>query len=188
MTDTIPVSSSTDWQAAFGFGSSTKPQDDDLGFDPFDITSKALADLIENELSVQDRSSTSFPNNHIPPAPGFTPQIPNSHHTAPTGKAPLLHPVSSIHIPPNCGLALCAFSQYPQLPQRPGYASFSFSGHTQTSRHSWLAMSAHSNLSQLNHSVTQHSSFLDLSLPSQQQLHNTGLGGIPITGEFIGCY
>ncbi|KYO17519.1 CCR4-NOT transcription complex subunit 4 isoform D [Alligator mississippiensis] len=50
--ETIPVSSSTDWQAAFGFGSS-KQQEDDLGFDPFDITRKALADLIEKELTAQ---------------------------------------------------------------------------------------------------------------------------------------
>ncbi|KAL4640681.1 CCR4-NOT transcription complex subunit 4-like isoform X1 [Arapaima gigas] len=58
--DTIPVSSSTDWQAAFGFGSS-KQQEDDLGFDPFDVTRKALADLIEKELSVQDASSPLSP-------------------------------------------------------------------------------------------------------------------------------
>lgn len=61
--DTIPVSSSTDWQAAFGFGSSAKQQqqqqDDDLGFDPFDVTRKALADLIEKELSVQEHSPLS---------------------------------------------------------------------------------------------------------------------------------
>jgi len=60
--DTIPVSSTTDWQAAFGFSStilpnvptsvpSEKPRlnDDDLGFDPWDESSKALADLIEQE-------------------------------------------------------------------------------------------------------------------------------------------
>ncbi|XP_062856782.1 CCR4-NOT transcription complex subunit 4 isoform X2 [Trichomycterus rosablanca] len=61
--DTIPVSSSTDWQAAFGFGSSAKQQqqqqEDDLGFDPFDVTRKALADLIEKELSVQEVSPHS---------------------------------------------------------------------------------------------------------------------------------
>lgn len=65
--DTIPVSSSTDWQAAFGFGSSAKQQqqEDDLGFDPFDVTRKALADLIEKELSVQEtspRSPSLLPN------------------------------------------------------------------------------------------------------------------------------
>uniref|UniRef100_A0A671STT1 CCR4-NOT transcription complex subunit 4 n=1 Tax=Sinocyclocheilus anshuiensis TaxID=1608454 RepID=A0A671STT1_9TELE len=67
--DTIPVSSSTDWQAAFGFGSSAKQQqqqqDDDLGFDPFDITRKALADLIEKELSVEEHSPLSpNPSSH----------------------------------------------------------------------------------------------------------------------------
>uniref|UniRef100_A0A3B3TH42 CCR4-NOT transcription complex subunit 4 n=1 Tax=Paramormyrops kingsleyae TaxID=1676925 RepID=A0A3B3TH42_9TELE len=56
--ETIPVASSTDWQAAFGFGSSKQPEDD-LGFDPFDVTRKALADLIEKELSVQDTSQLS---------------------------------------------------------------------------------------------------------------------------------
>ncbi|KAI3366534.1 hypothetical protein L3Q82_000669 [Scortum barcoo] len=59
--DTIPVSSSTDWQAAFGFGSSKQQQEDDLGFDPFDITRRALADLIEKELSVEDSLSSSLP-------------------------------------------------------------------------------------------------------------------------------
>ncbi|MCJ8734333.1 hypothetical protein PDJAM_G00234110 [Pangasius djambal] len=72
--DTIPVSSSTDWQAAFGFGSSAKQQqqEDDLGFDPFDVTRKALADLIEKELSVQEaspRSPSVLPNGQprLPP-------------------------------------------------------------------------------------------------------------------------
>ncbi|KAI5617576.1 CCR4-NOT transcription complex subunit 4 [Silurus asotus] len=72
--ETIPVSSSTDWQAAFGFGSSAKQQqqEDDLGFDPFDVTRKALADLIEKELSVQEplpRSTSLIPNGQprLPP-------------------------------------------------------------------------------------------------------------------------
>ncbi|KAF7707582.1 hypothetical protein HF521_018800 [Silurus meridionalis] len=62
--ETIPVSSSTDWQAAFGFGSSAKQQqqEDDL----------ALADLIEKELSVQEplpRSTSLIPNGQprLPP-------------------------------------------------------------------------------------------------------------------------
>lgn len=181
--DTIPVSSSTDWQAAFGFGSSTKQQEDDLGFDPFDITSKALADLIEKELSVQDKTS---PMSHVTPAPGFPPHFPSSLHSA---KGPMLPPASSAHLPPNCGLAPRAFPhhlQHPQLSPRPGYGPFSLPGHTHTlaSRHSWLTMTARANLQHLNH-TTQHNSFLDLSLPPQQQ-HNTGLGGIPITGEFRG--
>ncbi|XP_017350013.1 CCR4-NOT transcription complex subunit 4 isoform X6 [Ictalurus punctatus] len=183
--DTIPVSSSTDWQAAFGFGSSAKQQDDDLGFDPFDITSKALADLIEKELSVQDK--TLSPMSHVTPAPGFPPHIPSSLHSA---KGPMLPPASSTHLPLNCGLAPRAFSnhlQHPQLSQRPGYNSFSLPGHAQTlaSRHSWLAMTARANLPHLNHTTQHNSSFLDLSLTpqQQQQQHSTGLGGIPITGS-----
>ncbi|XP_065223380.1 CCR4-NOT transcription complex subunit 4 isoform X2 [Planococcus citri] len=53
-----PVHSSEDWQAAFGFGTdhngeitddSVYRNDDDLGFDPFTETQKALAEMIENE-------------------------------------------------------------------------------------------------------------------------------------------
>ncbi|KAL7862946.1 hypothetical protein SRHO_G00119300 [Serrasalmus rhombeus] len=76
--DTIPVSSSTDWQAAFGFGSSAKQQqDDDLGFDPFDVTRKALADLIEKELSVQEASPRS------PTLPPHQPSLPNGQQRFP---------------------------------------------------------------------------------------------------------
>uniref|UniRef100_W5KW23 CCR4-NOT transcription complex subunit 4 n=1 Tax=Astyanax mexicanus TaxID=7994 RepID=W5KW23_ASTMX len=183
--ETIPVSSSTDWQAAFGFGSSTKQQEDDLGFDPFDITRKALADLIEKELTVQDKTSQPF--GHINPAPGF-PHGPlhSPLHSLPPGKGPLLPPGSSAHYPVNSGMPPHGFSQ---VPQRAVYNSFSFPSQTQVSRHSWLAMSARSNLPHLNHNATaapstaQHNSFLDLSLPpQQQQQHSTGLGGIPITG------
>ncbi|KAK1804372.1 hypothetical protein P4O66_020396 [Electrophorus voltai] len=80
--DTIPVASSTDWQAAFGFGSSAKQQqqDDDLGFDPFDVTRKALADLIEKELSVQEAPPCS------PTLPPHTAAIPNGQ---PRGPQPL---------------------------------------------------------------------------------------------------
>lgn len=188
LTDTIPVASSTDWQAAFGFGSSTKQQEDDLGFDPFDITSKALANLIETELSVQDK--TLLPMRHVTPAPGFPPHIPSSLHSA---KGTMLPPASSAHTPLNCGLAPRAFPhhlQHPQLSQRPGYALFSLPGHTQmlASRHSWLTMTTRANLPHLNHTTQHNSNFLDLSLPpqQQQQQHSTGLGGIPITGEFKG--
>ncbi|XP_066505051.1 CCR4-NOT transcription complex subunit 4 isoform X2 [Hoplias malabaricus] len=80
--DTIPVSSSTDWQAAFGFGSSAKQQqDDDLGFDPFDVTRKALADLIEKELSVQEaspRSPSLLP--HQPSLPNGQQRFPQLQH------------------------------------------------------------------------------------------------------------
>lgn len=53
--DTIPVSSATDWQEAFGFGQSSSTsscndwQDDDLGFDPLEESSRGLADLLEKE-------------------------------------------------------------------------------------------------------------------------------------------
>uniref|UniRef100_A0A3B4DL18 CCR4-NOT transcription complex subunit 4 n=1 Tax=Pygocentrus nattereri TaxID=42514 RepID=A0A3B4DL18_PYGNA len=182
--DTIPVSSSTDWQAAFGFGSSNKQQEDDLGFDPFDITRKALADLIEKELSVQDKTSLSM--SHMTPAHGF-PHVPvhSPLHSAPSSKGPLLPPASTAHFPANSVLPPRGFSQ---VSQRAVYNSFSFPSQTQASRHSWLAMSARSNLAHLNHNTTaapstvQHNSFLDLTLPAQQQQHSTGLGGIPITG------
>ncbi|XP_045176750.2 CCR4-NOT transcription complex subunit 4-like isoform X2 [Mercenaria mercenaria] len=53
--DTIPVNTTTDWQAAFGFGQTTNTnkskdwQDDDLGFDPLEESSRGLADLLEKE-------------------------------------------------------------------------------------------------------------------------------------------
>lgn len=49
MSDAIPVSSTTDWSAAFGFNQKEVPQDDDLGFDPCAESFKGLADLIEKE-------------------------------------------------------------------------------------------------------------------------------------------
>ncbi len=183
-TDTIPVSSSTDWQAAFGFGSSVKQQDDDLGFDPFDVTSKALADLIEKELSVQDKAS--LPMTGTRSAPGF-PHGPllGPLHNAPSMKGPLQPPTSS-HFTPNSSLPSRGFSQ---LPHRTVYNSLSFPGQTPTSRHSWMGMSMRNNLPHLNHtrapsSAAQHSSFLDLTLvPQQQHHHNMVLGGIHMTGK-----
>lgn len=162
----MPVSSSTDWQAAFGFGSSSKQQDDDLGFDPFDVTRKALADLIEKELSVQDQSPTSpGPFGHgsgLPPPP-----IPGASHHFPS-----------------------SLPRLPQLHHRPVYNSFSFpsSQNSQASqqqaatRHPWMGVPTRNNLTHLNHSASavSHSNFLDLNLPPQ---HNTGLGGIPISGS-----
>ncbi|XP_035859113.1 CCR4-NOT transcription complex subunit 4 isoform X2 [Sander lucioperca] len=168
--DTIPVSSSTDWQAAFGFGSSSKQQDDDLGFDPFDVTRKALADLIEKELSVQDQSPLSpgllshGGNNH---GPGLPPLNPN--------------PSSSHHFP-------SGLPRLPQLHHRAIYSSFSFPGSQNSqanqqqpsARHPWMGVPTRNNLTHLNHSASaaSHSNFLDLNLPPQ---HNTGLGGIPIS-------
>ncbi|CAL8359365.1 unnamed protein product [Lota lota] len=169
--DTIPVSSSTDWQAAFGFGSSSKQQDDDLGFDPFDVTRKALADLIEKELSVQDQS---------PLSPGLLPQghslltpHPNHHHHHPHPAASLHHHHFSVGPP-----------RLSQLHHRTIY-SFpgSQAGQPQPSaRHPWMAglPATRNNLTHLNHSAStaSHSNFLDLNLPHQ---HSTGLGGIPIS-------
>uniref|UniRef100_A0A3Q1J4X8 CCR4-NOT transcription complex subunit 4 n=1 Tax=Anabas testudineus TaxID=64144 RepID=A0A3Q1J4X8_ANATE len=167
--DTIPVSSSTDWQAAFGFGSSTKQQDDDLGFDPFDVTRKALADLIEKELSVQDQSPSSpgplaQGSSHGPNLPPLNPNPSTSHHF-PSG-----------------------LPRIPQLHHRAIYSSFSFPGsqNSQASqqqpatRHPWMGVPTRNNLTHLNHSASaaSHSNFLDLNLPPQ---HNTGLGGIPIS-------
>lgn len=171
-TETIPVSSSTDWQAAFGFGSSKQPEDD-LGFDPFDVTRKALADLIEKELSVQDQPSlspTSLQN--------------SSSHTT-TAKGPgsgFLHPAA----PTNANSLNSTFSVLPQrFPQfqqhRAVYNSFNFPG--QAARYPWMAFPRNS-IMHLNHTAnpTSNSNFLDLNLPPQ---HNTGLGGIPIAGRFI---
>ncbi|KAF3819376.1 hypothetical protein GH733_013526 [Mirounga leonina] len=164
---TIPVSSSTDWQAAFGFGSSKQPEDD-LGFDPFDVTRKALADLIEKELSVQDQPSlspTSLQNS-------------SSHTTMAKGPGSgFLHPAA----PTNANSLNSTFSVLPQrFPQfqqhRAVYNSFSFPG--QAARYPWMAFPRNS-IMHLNHTAnpTSNSNFLDLNLPPQ---HNTGLGGIPI--------
>uniref|UniRef100_A0A8D3A875 CCR4-NOT transcription complex subunit 4 n=1 Tax=Scophthalmus maximus TaxID=52904 RepID=A0A8D3A875_SCOMX len=166
--DTIPVSSSTDWQAAFGFGSSSKQQDDDLGFDPFDVTRKALADLIEKELSVQDQ---------CPSSPGPLGQ--GSNHGP--GLPPPNLSAASHHFP-------SGLPRLPQLHHRAIYSSFSFPGsqNSQASqqqpsaRHPWMGVPTRNNLTHLNHSASaaSHSNFLDLNLPPQ---HNTGLGGIPIS-------
>lgn len=173
-TDTIPVSSSTDWQAAFGFGSSSKQQDDDLGFDPFDVTRKALADLIEKELSVQDQT---------PSSPGPFPQ--GSNHGP--GLPPHANPGASHHF--SSGLP-----RLPQLHHRAIYSSFSFPGGQNSqagqqqpaARHSWMNVPTRNNFTHLNHSASaaSHSNFLDLNLPPQ---HNTGLGGIPISGTGHVC-
>ncbi|XP_048691396.1 CCR4-NOT transcription complex subunit 4 isoform X7 [Caretta caretta] len=167
--ETIPVSSSTDWQAAFGFGSS-KQQEDDLGFDPFDITRKALADLIEKELSVQDQPSLS----------PTSLQNPSLHTTTAKGSGSgFLHPAA----PSNANSLSSTFpvlpQRFPQFQQhRAVYNSFSFPG--QAARYPWMAFPRNS-IMHLNHTAnpTSNSNFLDLTLPPQ---HNTGLGGIPISG------
>ncbi|KAL6089302.1 hypothetical protein STEG23_030051 [Scotinomys teguina] len=139
--ETIPVSSSTDWQAAFGSGSSKQPEDD-LGFDPFDVTRKALADLIEKELSVQDQPSlspTSLQN--------------SSSHTT-TAKGPgsgFLHSAA----PTNANSLKSTFSVLPQrFPQfqqhRAVYNSFGFPG--QAARYPWMTFPCNS-IMHLNHTA-----------------------------------
>ncbi|XP_069084052.1 CCR4-NOT transcription complex subunit 4 isoform X4 [Pleurodeles waltl] len=163
--ETIPVSSSTDWQAAFGFGSS-KPQEDELGFDPFDITRKALADLIEKELSVQDQPSLS-PTSLQNPSPHTTAKGPGSGYLHPSAPTNSLGGTFSV-LP----------QRFPQFQHRAGYNSFSFPG--QATRYPWMSF-PRNNIMHLNHTAnpTSNSNFLDLNLAQQ---HNTGLGGIPIAG------
>ncbi|XP_078273134.1 CCR4-NOT transcription complex subunit 4-like isoform X4 [Rhinoraja longicauda] len=166
--ETIPVSSSTDWQAAFGFGSS-KQQEDDLGFDPFDITRKALADLIEKELSVQDQPSNV--GLHSPTA------LQTPSQTANKGIGGFLTPGSANTANsignsfPNSVLP----RRFPAFQHRAVYNSFSFPGQA---RYPWMAY-PHNSMMHLNHTATptSNSNFLDLNIPP----HNTGLGGIPIS-------
>ncbi|XP_072915039.1 CCR4-NOT transcription complex subunit 4 isoform X5 [Hemitrygon akajei] len=166
--ETIPVSSSTDWQAAFGFGSS-KQQEDDLGFDPFDITRKALADLIEKELSVQDQ-----PSNVGLTSPTAL-QTPSQ--TANKGIGGFLTPASATAANsignsfPNSVLP----RRFPAFQHRAVYNSFSFPGQA---RYPWMAY-PHNSMMHLNHTATptSNSNFLDLNIPQ----HSTGLGGIPIS-------
>ncbi|XP_078424663.1 CCR4-NOT transcription complex subunit 4 isoform X3 [Cetorhinus maximus] len=167
--ETIPVSSSTDWQAAFGFGSS-KQQEDDLGFDPFDITRKALADLIEKELSVQDQPSNT----------GLTSptSLQNPPQTANKGIGGFLTPSAATTANsignsfPNSILP----RRFPAFQHRAVYNSFSFPGQA---RYPWMAY-PHNSMMHLNHTATptSNSNFLDLNIPP----HSTGLGGIPISG------
>ncbi|KAE8613318.1 hypothetical protein XENTR_v10007668 [Xenopus tropicalis] len=165
--ETIPVSSSTDWQAAFGFGSS-KQQEDDLGFDPFDITRKALADLIEKELSVQDQPALSPTSLQNPPP----------HPAAKGPGSGFLHPTTAA----NANSIASTFSvlpqRFPPFQHRAVYNSFSFPG--QAARYPWMAF-PRNNIMHLNHTAnpTSNSNFLDLSHPPQ---HNTGLGGITVAG------
>ncbi|XP_069759309.1 CCR4-NOT transcription complex subunit 4 isoform X10 [Narcine bancroftii] len=167
--ETIPVSSSTDWQAAFGFGSS-KQQEDDLGFDPFDITRKALADLIEKELSVQDQ-----PSNVGLTSPTAL-QTPSQ--TANKGIGGFLTPASATTTNsignsfPNSVLP----RRFPAFQHRAVYNSFSFPGQA---RYPWMAY-PHNSMMHLNHTATptSNSNFLDLNISP----HSTGLGGIPISG------
>lgn len=140
-----------------------------MGFDPFDITRKALADLIEKELSVQDQPALS-PTSLQNPSPHTTAKGPGSSY---------LHPTAVTN-------ANSISSTFPGLPQRfppfqhrPVYNSFNFPG--QAARYPWMAF-PRNNIMHLNHTATptSNSNFMDLGHPPQ---HNTGLGGIPISGE-----
>lgn len=60
--DILPVDTQTDWQAAFGFDSEEKdPKDDDLGFDPWNESSKGLAALLETELQLSEEQKPPLP-------------------------------------------------------------------------------------------------------------------------------
>uniref|UniRef100_F6S5I8 CCR4-NOT transcription complex subunit 4 n=1 Tax=Ciona intestinalis TaxID=7719 RepID=F6S5I8_CIOIN len=75
--DTIPIKSSNDWEAAFGFRNipvmtsqtpqSTKQEesgDDDLGFDPWLECNKGLADLIAKESATSKSMVGTWPTNN----------------------------------------------------------------------------------------------------------------------------
>ncbi|XP_059168526.1 CCR4-NOT transcription complex subunit 4-like isoform X2 [Physella acuta] len=88
MADTLPVSSSTDWVAAFSFKNKEVPPEDDLGFDPCAESFKGLADLIEKENGMQQHYHLSLhqqnrlgspPQNSYPPHP--MPQSPHQNNT-----------------------------------------------------------------------------------------------------------
>ncbi|XP_055769750.1 CCR4-NOT transcription complex subunit 4-like isoform X2 [Salvelinus fontinalis] len=210
--DTIPVSSSTDWQAAFGFGSSKQQtSEDDLGFDPFDITRKALEDLIEKELSVQD----SLPSLSISPGPfpfhhhhSLLSSVPTKAGAGPPGELiPRNHFFSGLNSGLSSNHCYSQMHQHPQ--QRDVYNSFSFPGQplppssssssssssSQTGRPLWMTSSAAVGSAPTRNNFTthfggnrpasQHSSFLDLMLPSMRH-HSTGLGGIAMTESSIG--
>ncbi|CAL1535370.1 unnamed protein product [Lymnaea stagnalis] len=75
MADSLPVSSSTDWVAAFGFKNKELPPDDDLGFDPCAESFKGLADLIEKENGMHQHIHLSHQQNRLgsPPQTSYPP-------------------------------------------------------------------------------------------------------------------
>lgn len=92
--DPLSIQSNTDWQAAFGF-SSTHCKDDDLGFDPWDESSKALADLMEKETCGELIHTPSHNCNNMP--------LPFNHvdHGHPLHKPqPQVHPCTHLQLPP----------------------------------------------------------------------------------------
>nr|XP_006816490.1 PREDICTED: CCR4-NOT transcription complex subunit 4-like isoform X2 [Saccoglossus kowalevskii] len=83
--DTLPISSSTNWQEAFGFTSIKDKQEDELGFDPWDESSKGLAEIMEKELqlnSTENNRASPEPDRTQPP-PGFNNHV-DAFQSAPT--------------------------------------------------------------------------------------------------------
>jgi len=106
--ESIPVSTTTDWQAAFGFTPSmmtpppstsqpvpithnlnhlTESQDDELGFDPWTESSKALADLVEKEGNLQQHNNHMSQIKNLPP--GFTSNHIGAFHPSPCKLLPI---------------------------------------------------------------------------------------------------
>lgn len=72
LSDSMPIKSSNDWEAAFGFKTAPKEvvssADDDLGFDPWLECSKGLADLMEKEKTQEIHTSNISSSAHnFPP-------------------------------------------------------------------------------------------------------------------------
>lgn len=172
VTDSIPVSSSTNWQAAFGFSSSEQKQEEGLGFDPFDITRRGLDDLTEKQFSdsfISSLSSCSFPYRTQP--------LPNKVLETPRG---LLFPN---YLPCNHHL-----SHFLHL-VKGGYGSFTLPTHLSSAASSSSSSSCVSRMGPtFSHSAftqtvspavsTSHSRFLDLT-----GHHSAGPGGIPVSGK-----
>ncbi|CAG5131119.1 unnamed protein product, partial [Candidula unifasciata] len=75
MADSLPVSTSTDWSAAFGFENKELPPEDDLGFDPCAESFKGLADLIEKENGMQQQQQQQLHlSQHLQSRLGSPPQ------------------------------------------------------------------------------------------------------------------
>lgn len=103
MTSSLPQQSATDWQSAFAdlvppssdsalvvedlINHQSKNSDDDLGFDPFHETQKALAEMLEKE-SISNMANGSIFNNGC-----------NSQHMGYSG--PIQNLYSSQHAPPS---------------------------------------------------------------------------------------
>ncbi|GFR94890.1 CCR4-NOT transcription complex subunit 4 [Elysia marginata] len=134
MSDAIPVSSTTDWSAAFGFNQKEVPQDDDLGFDPCAESFKGLADLIEKENGMQQQQQQqtavgpslhhqhfqhSLPGLHMsrltasPPQSSFHPSHTLAQHSSPLNTQ---HPPLVRSLPP--GFSMSQIQQQQQQLQQ----------------------------------------------------------------------